>query len=190
MEEENQTESHPIPKEFYSFETGSPFNKCLECESDLMNGQPYLIEKAFKNHIEYQVKDTIFDYALCMNCAEQLKNEMSKESIQSLMRFFSERINFGEQVSRMHQSPLENIRSCMITGKTVDECPEYQIYAYCVSDTISDEMPPYMVSGEVMEEILPILSKKTKDDLDGFFNKHFAPDPSLMEPIGPKFVLI
>jgi len=190
MEEESQIESHPIPKEFYSFETGSPFTKCLECHCDLMNGQPYLIEKAFKNHIEYQVKDTVFDYALCMNCAEQLKDEMSKESMQALMRFFSERINFGDHISRMHLSPLTNIQSCMITGKDANDCPEYQIYAYCVNDTISNDMPPYMVSGEVMEEILPLLSKETKDDLNGFFNKHFSPDPSLMEPIGPKFVLI
>ena len=190
MEEDQSDKPHPIPEEFYSFETDAPFTSCLECESDLKNGQPYLIEKAFKNHIEYQVKDTVFDYALCMNCAEQLRDEMSKKSINTLIQFFSERINFGDHVSRMHQSPIENIKSCMITGQNVEECHEYQIYAYCVNDTISNDMPPYMVSGEVMEEILPLLSKETKDDLNGFFNKHFAPDPSLMEPVGPRFVLI
>jgi len=190
MEEANPLEPAPIPEIFHSFETGSPFTLCLECRSDLMTGQPYLIEKAFKNHIEFQVKDTVYDYALCMNCAEQIKNEMSKESVASIMQFFAERLNPAEHISRMHLSPLQNIETCMITGKKMDECPEYQIYAYCVNNTISAEMPPYMVSGEVMEDILPILSKKTKDDLDGFFNKHFAPDPSLMEPVGPKFVLI
>ncbi len=190
MDDNRTSELHPIPKEFYSFETGVPFSNCLECDSHLMNGQPYLIEKAYKNHIEYNVKDTVFDYALCMNCAERLKDEMSKESVKSLTRFFSERINFGDHVARLHQSPIENIQSCMITGKNLDDCHEYQIYAYCVNDTVSSDMPPYMVSGEVMEEILPLLSKQTKDDLNGFFNKHFAPDPSLMEPIGPKFVLI
>ena len=190
MGNDHNQEPHSIPNEFYSFETGRPFTTCLECGSDLMNGKSYLIEKAFKNHIEYQVKDTVFDYALCMNCAEQLRNEMSKASMSALVRFFSERISFGDHVSQMYQSPIENIEACMITGKTMDECPEYQIYAYCINDTISNEMPPYMVSGEVMEEILPLLSKETKDDLNGFFNKHFAPDPSLMEPIGPKFVLI
>jgi len=190
MGEVNPFEPKSIPEIFHSFETGTPFTQCLECRSDLINGQPYLIEKAFKNHIEYQVKDTVYDYALCMNCAEQIKNEMSKESVASIVRFFAERLNPAEHISRMHLSPLESIETCMITGKEMDDCTEYQIYAYCVNDTISPDMPPYMVSGEVMEDILPILSKKTKDDLDGFFNKHFAPDPTLMEPISPKFVLI
>ncbi len=187
MEEDHRER---IPKEFYSFETGAPFTNCLECGKDLMDGQPYLIEKAFKNHIEYDVKDTVFDYALCMTCAEGLRNQMSKESQEALMKFFSEKMDFHQHLSRSGRPSKENISTCMITGKPATKCPEFQIYAYCVYDRISNDMPPYMISGEVMDQILPILSKQTKDDLDGFFNKHFSPDPSLMEPIGPKFVLV
>lgn len=179
-----------IPKDFYSFETGAPFTECIECGKDLMDGQPYLIEKAFRNHAEYGVKDTIFDYALCMNCAESLKNEMSKESVDALMKFFGERMDYYHQLERASKPAMENISTCMISGKNVDDCAEYQIYAYCINNTLSDQLPPYMISGEVMDEILPLLSKKTTDDLNGFFNKHFSPDPSLMEPIGPKFVLV
>ena len=187
--EDNQ-EAYPIPKDFYSFETNAPFTRCIECHSDLMNGAPYLIEKAFKQNLEYKVRDTVFDYALCMNCADQLKNELSADSIQALTQYFGERIDFSQQLSKQFQSPEENISSCMVTGKPITECSEYQIYAYCVGDEISNQMPPYMISGEVMDEILPLLSKKTTDDLNGFFNKHFAPDPSLMEPIGPKLILV
>lgn len=179
-----------IPKDFYSFETGAPFTKCIECDGDLMNGEPYLIEKAFKHHVEYQVKDTIFDYALCMKCAEKLRNEMSKESLEAVTNYFASRMDIHMQLSRLGKTPEEAINSCMISGKSTEECTEYQIYAYCVYDRISNEMPPYMISGEIMDEILPLLSEKTKDDLNGFFKKHFAPDPSLMEPVGPKFVLV
>lgn len=38
----------PIPSAFYSFETGAPFTHCIECDKHLMDGQPYLIEKAIK----------------------------------------------------------------------------------------------------------------------------------------------
>lgn len=179
-----------IPKDFHSFETGLPFRNCIECEKDLMDGEPYLIEKAFKHHIEYGVKDTVFDYAICMSCAEDLKNEMSEESLAALMKFFSDRLDFQTQIQRANFSAEENINTCLISGKPSGECQEYQIYAYCINDKISGHMPPYMISGEIMEEIIPILSKKTTDDLNGFFNKHFSPDPSLMEPIGPRLVLV
>lgn len=179
-----------IPQDFFSYETGEPFRRCIECDKNLMDGQPYLIEKAFKNHVEYGVRDTVFDYALCIDCAENLKNEMSQESMAALMEYFRTRVDFAQHFIRNGKSAEENISACMITGKPQDECAEFQIYAYCVNDTISQEMPPYMVSGEVMEEIIPLLSKKTTDDLNGFFNKHFSPDPSLMEIIGPRLVLV
>ena len=181
---------HPIPDDFYSFETNAPFKRCIECDRDLLDGSPYLIEKAFKNHVEYGVKDTVFDYAICMNCAEDLKDQMSEESLSALMQFFSERVDFQQQIMRNDRTPQENISKCMVSGIPDNECSEYQIHAYCVNDQISSAIPPYMISGQVIEEILPLLSKKTTDDLNGFFNKHFSPDPSLMEPIGPRLILV
>ena len=183
-------EPEPIPKDFYSFETNAPFTTCIECKKNLLDGGIYLIEKAFRNHPEYGVQDTIFDYALCMDCADDLRNELSEESMAALMSFFKERIDFSKRMERLNMSAKENITTCMITGKHVDECEEYQIYAFCKGNNISNEMHPYMICGEVMDEIIPILSKKTTDDLNGFFNKHFSPDPSLMEPIGPKLIVV
>ena len=179
-----------IPKDFYSFETGEPFTECIECGKHLLDDQPYLIEKAYRNHVEYGVKETIFDYALCMNCANDLRNQMSKESMDTLMKFFQERLDMEKQFARTKLSAEANIGECMITGKLANECPEYQIYAYCINGNLSNEMPPYMMCGGVMEEILPLLSKKTTYFLNGFFDKNFSPDPSLMEPVGPKFVLV
>lgn len=187
---EKDPELEPIPADFYSFETNAPFTHCIECERELMNGRPYLIEKAFKNHPNYGVRDTVFDYAICMDCADDLRDQLSEESLQALMAFFHERIDFSQQFLRAGRTAQENISECMISGKEVTDCQEYQIYAYCIDDKISNHMPPYMISGEVMDEIIPILSKKTTDDLNGFFNKHFSPDPSLMEPIGPKLILV
>jgi hypothetical protein len=190
MSKEQYDHLEPIPKDFYAFETNTPFTLCIECHADLMNGQPYLIEKAFKNHLEYQVRDTVFDYALCMKCAEKLRDEMSKESLAAVTKFFAEHLDFQKQLSRLGQSAEETINACMISGKPVNECSEFQIYAYCIYDRISSEMPPYMICGEVMDQIIPLLSEKTTEGLNGFFNRHFSPDPSLMEPMGPKFVFV
>jgi len=179
-----------IPEEFYSFETKGPFTQCLECEKPLMDGQPYLIEKAFKNHVDYGVKETVFDYALCLNCVDNLRDQMSPESMAAITHFFTERIDPLKAGQKAELSPEENIGSCLLSGRNMNDCSEYQIYAYCINDKLSYEMPPYMISGQIMDEIIPLLSQKTTDDLNGFFNRHFAPDPSLMEPIGPKFVLV
>ena len=51
------------------------------------------------------------------------------------------------------------------------------------------ENPPYLISGEVMEDILPLLSGKTINEMNGFFNKHFSPDPSFFEP-SPQVLLV
>jgi hypothetical protein len=54
---------HPIPPEFYSFETKAPFVTCIECGHNFDDGRPYIIEKAIRQYPEYQVKDVIFDCA-------------------------------------------------------------------------------------------------------------------------------
>ena len=36
---------------------------------------------------------------------------------------------------------------------------EYQIYAHCNGEKLNMENPPYMISGEVMDELLPLLVK-------------------------------
>ena len=77
----------------------------------------------------------------------------------------------------------------MIKKMKVDDCREYQIYAHCKGQRLNMDNPPYMLSGEVMEELLPLLSNETIDEMNGFMNKHFAPDPSLMEPTPPRLIL-
>ena len=87
------------------------------------------------------------------------------------------------------QSAEENLSRCMIKRKRVQDCSEYQVFAHCIGSKINNANPPYMISGEVMEELIPILSDATIDEMNGFFNKHFSPDPSFFEPT-PKLILV
>ncbi|MEP5070845.1 MAG: hypothetical protein ABJQ96_09265, partial [Crocinitomicaceae bacterium] len=61
---------------------------------------------------------------------------------------------------------------------------------HCNGNKLNMENPPYMISGEVMDELLPLLSDKTVDEMNGFMNKHFSPDPSIMEPVSPRILLV
>lgn len=180
-----------IPKEFYSFETNAPFERCIECEKYLLdNDTEYIIEKAVKNYAGYSAKDVVFDYAICMDCADVMRKEISKESWESMMNYFQENMDVMTRLEMQERTAEENLKKCMIKKTEIDNCREYQIYAHCKGGKLNMENPPYMISGEVMEELLPLLSNKTIDDMNGFMNKHFSPDPSLMEPTPPTLILI
>ncbi|MEQ9402307.1 MAG: hypothetical protein RIM99_01870 [Cyclobacteriaceae bacterium] len=181
---------YDIPEEFYSFETRAPFEHCIECNKYLLEGDTeYLIEKAIKKYENFEARDTVFDYAICMDCAEGLRKEISQDSWQKIMGYFQENINVEKRIEMMNADPEQNLRSCMIKGTDAGNCTDYQIYAHCRGTKLNMENPPYLISGEVMEELLPLLSDKTTNEMNGFFNKHFSPDPSFFEPT-PKLILV
>lgn len=181
---------HQIPSDFYSFETNAPFEHCIECNRYLLeDGTEYLIEKAVKNYDGYKAKDVVFDYAICMNCADLMRNEISKESWKNMMKYFQDNMDFSERIAMAKRDPAENLKKCMIKKTSKDDCSEYQVFAHCNGKNLTMQNPPYMISGEVIEELLPLLSEKTIDEMNGFFNKHFAPDPSFFEPT-PKLILV
>jgi len=181
---------HYIPSEFYSFETNSPFDKCIECEKYLLDeGTEYLIEKAVKNYEGYEAKDVVFDYAICMDCADKMRKEISKESWEKMMQYFQDNMDLENRIEMSTQDPKENLNQCMIKKTSMDQCKEYQVFAHCNGTKLNMQNPPYMISGEVMDELLTLLSEQTIDEMNGFFKKHFSPDPSFFEPT-PKLVLV
>ena len=181
---------HEIPTSFYSFETKQPFDRCIECNKYLLEeGTEYLVEKAIKNYDGYDAQDVIFDYAICLDCAEKMRKQISKESWQSMMNYFQQNMNITDRLELSQSHPDENIKKCMIKKTTVEDCREYQIFAHCNGRHLNMQNPPYMISGAVMEELMPLLPDKTVDEMNGFFNKHFSPDPSFFEP-SPKLILV
>ena len=71
--ENQEFEAIPVPEEFHCSKTGSPFEKCLICESKLVDDLPYLIEKSYRKN------EILFEYAMCYKCIEQFKSELSKD---------------------------------------------------------------------------------------------------------------
>ncbi|MDW3196967.1 MAG: hypothetical protein R8G66_31610 [Cytophagales bacterium] len=180
-----------IPPLFYSFESDDLFKKCIECERPLDDDCDYVIEKAFRNYPGYKAKDVIFDYALCMNCALEIRESFSKKSLEAMDQYFAQhtqsRIVLVDEEGNFNVD--ECLSSCLVKGTKVTDLTEYQIYAHCRGKQLSSQIPPYMVSNEAVDDMLPLLSNETQDILNGFFNKHFSPDPSIMNPV-PKIVLV
>lgn len=179
-----------IPEEFFSFETNAPFERCIECDKYLLDGETeYIVEKAIRNYEGYKAMDVVFDFAICIDCMHTRSKEISPESAKNISSYFEENLDIERKLALADGKLTNGLEKCMIKGTDANACQEYQICGYFKGNKMSLDTPPYLISGEVMEELLPLLSEKTIDEMNGFFNKHFSPDPSFFEPT-PKLILV
>ncbi len=184
-----------IPKEFHCFSSGQPFDRCIECDRHLMDEDvDYFIEKAMKKYDGYSAQDVIFEYAICAECAELVRKEISQESLSKIEQFFSENIDMASRSELMNTSrdnPSEWINRCMVSNRSFDELNEFQIFAHCRGNKLNLDLMPYMISGEVLEQIQHLLSHQTRNELNDFMNRNLGPSPELAEVLpGSRVVII
>ena len=185
-ERENKENLNLIPTDFYSFSTGRPFERCIECDKYLLDDELYMIEKAIKQYPGYSAQDVIFEYAICLDCADRMKNDLSKESMINIQNWFTENID----PSRFWNGVGSD--ECLVSGDKKSELQEYQIYAYCKGRSLSNFQPPFMIGGPVLDKLADLMSDETTDELNRFMDKHFGPPPEWLEdvPGGRKLIFI
>lgn len=186
-----------IPKEFMSFEDGQPFTNCKVCNRDLTEkNSHYVIEKAIRKYTGYNAWDVVFEYAICIECAEGFRKEMSAESVSKIEQYFIENANFSLQAQRLSKIEgdpnIEDFTNqCLIKGLDKNQIEEYQIYGECRGNRFIYGNMPYMICGEAMDDIAQLLSNQTLDELDGFAGKYLGPSPELEGLFkGRKLILI
>ena len=178
--------SRDISPDFLKSDTQTPFDSCLVCSKDVISsGEDYFIERIMRRVPDFGVTETLFEYAMCMDCASNMKGEMSKESMQSIEAFFKERIMSLDPFDRLI-NPLEK---CLLTGKRIDESLEFSFHAHCRGAEMMESIFPYAVSDDAMDQISELLSKETLDELDEFKGKYFNGPPEIAELINPKRLL-
>ena len=165
----------PIPEIFWSFETGKPIARCKLCEGDLLeSGTNYLIEKAFKRG------ETIFEHALCLPCYTECHQLMSVDSLLKIRAYFAERVDLDErQKNCIEQYGTKHepwISHCMVTGFPIREVDEYQLYGFCIDQDLVFSGAPYVLCGDVIEEILELLSAETLGVMGDLSQKLFGID--------------
>ena len=177
--------SLPLPKLLHSHETGAPLEHCIECSRSILDSDTdYLIEKAFRSYQGFGVSDTIFEYALCMECCNGLFSQVSTESARRLDDYFKANMNYAERMGWLREMPPDFgkwLSCCAIKGTPVTELAEYQIVAHCHGDQLILSVFPYLIGGEAMDELCELLSNKTIDLLDDFSGRHFAPPPEFTD---------
>lgn len=163
--------------------TESPFTNCCVCEVNFHDSEiKYLVEKSFKR-VSENVQYSIYEYAICWNCAQSFQEKISHESNQAIQNYFLEQLNnrpprfFSED-----QDPIEVCLSqCMIKGTNTSELTEYTMCGVFRNGQFSLEAMPYVLSAEVLEELAEQLSASTKDEMDDFRETYLGGPPELEE---------
>ena len=177
-----------IPDAFYSDSNETLFDRCIGCDTYLLAaGKPYVIEKAYRNYSEYEIRDTVFEYALCMNCLGDLHDQMSAESKQRIMAYFDKHVDMHQRMTLSNDDEEMDINrwlsSCMVKGSPVRELSEYQIFGLFEGESMIVGPFPYAIGGDAIDEIGVLLSNKTLGEIDGFMDDHFGLPPELRKLI-------
>lgn len=185
-----------IPKEFHSTLTGSPIDHCIDCDCFLLkDGVEYVVEKAVRYYSEYDLENTIFEYAICMDCAGKMMAAMSEDSMKKIGAYFAEHVDLGLRQfkhSKLEEAPEmeELIGTCILKGTPRAENAEYQICAHCVGDKMLLDHMPYMIGMEAMEEVQALLSPETKKEMDGFVGQNFGLPPEWKKALEDRPVVL
>lgn len=170
-----------IPQEFHADSDRAPFEKCVFCSTDLLNGgTSYMIEKSFKKNPNNNTKHTVFEYAICMACNIKKMQAMSEESIQNIKAYMDEHFVMNSLGSKK-SSKEDYFSKCIVTGKPIEELDEYNIVGQFVGDKMIAGQFPILISPSIGEEIQELLSQQTKDEFDDFMNTITDVPPELKE---------
>ncbi len=178
----------PLPVVFHSFTEEGPFTKCTICNELLLeDGNPYLIHKAFHRG------EVIFEYAMCLLCRSKMQEELSAESLERINSYMDQYHieKRGESLMKDHGTDVGPwISHCLISGKPIEGEDEYHYYAFCDGSDLVFNGLPMALAGGVDEELNELLSKQTRDRLDGFVDEQFGLPPELRKPIKGGPILI
>jgi len=179
MNEEPRLSAEVIPEIFHSYSTKTFFDRCIECDTYLLDKEiPYFIEKAIKKYPGMRGYDVIVEYAICINCADKIRQRMSTKSMMKLTEYMHRNVDPARRtalISAEPDNPLAWTDECLIKGLKKDELMEYQLYAQCLYDRLLLPDMPYMISHVAIGEMADLLSAQTLGEMDDFIGKHFGP---------------
>lgn len=177
-----------IPFFFYQYDTKTPFVQCSMCETPLATSESYIIEKVFKQNKHLNVSEIVYEYAICMHCANDAGAEISHESRLAINRVIEDhRDQLTMKLDYLHSTEKYNLESwlerCSLTGKEIRRCNEYAVSCIIENGNMVFEQGPMVVSDEFMEKLQNVLSVETKQAFDKIRDKVFDGSPSLEDLI-------
>jgi hypothetical protein len=187
--------SIPLPAELYSSDSGKPISHCIMCEKFLLDSNTqYVIEKAYRQVPAMNVKEVIFEYAMCMECSMKMNDSLSVESRQRIQQYFQEHTNLDKRWFTLLRDESHRIdkwiSTCVIKNTPVSDSSEFQIVAQCQGEKMLFTHLPFAISSEAIEEMSSLLSPKSRGEIDDFIGKYFTGPPEVSEILKRKLVFI
>ncbi len=167
----NEVKIEGIPKLFHQDAEGSEFKNCTFCSKALVEDTPYMIEKFIKANVEKQVKSTLFEYAICIDCSIKKMKAMSEESVANIQRYMKE--NVMSEVDANASANLnyeQKMEKCPVTGVNRAELEEYSIVGQFVGNKMVVNEFPFVINSTVGESMQDLLSVETKKEFDDFMD--------------------
>lgn len=172
-----------IPQLFHSHDSKSLFTHCLCCDVSIIETRnEYVIEKAYTCYSDYNVTDTVFEYAMCLDCLLQLQQQMSKTSMQRVEAYFEQSVDLKARMNEpqlKEEDVYDRLSSCLVKGTPISDLNEYQVIGLFREDRMLLGPFPYLLGGKAIDEISELLSNETLDEIDGFMDTHFGLPPEL-----------
>lgn len=184
-----------IPDTFYSQASQKMFSHCIECNKYLLeDGVQYLIEKAIKRYPKFESDDTVFEYAICMDCHDEMRKSFSEISLKRIEQYFNNNVDWVERrMKLLHQKEphLQDwLSNCLVKNTAAEELTEYQIACHCNGKDMLFSFLPYLISGAAMDEIADLLSNKTLDAINGFRDRFIKYPPELQDLLTGRPVML
>lgn len=184
-----ETPGDGIPPLLHSTQTGTPFQHCIECETELLGSwTPYAIEKIFRQG------EVIFEYAICAACIGSIAREYSAESIENIREYLAgTSFDEGAEIDRLLRAfgqvtedglaatadPVEHSPpdACQRCGNRDSEFVEERTIAVLmVGDRVATDVSA--LCGACTEGIDAVLSQKTRDVQGDFIVRNFPGVPA------------
>lgn len=170
-----------IPKDFYSDLDNKPLKECKVCQCSITEGkEPYIIEKAYRKTAEGEDL-TLFELAMCMDCAQKQASKMSDES-----RAFIQNTMMNESImqkrAQLFASNWEDNwnKKCLHSSKAIKENEEYHIVGHFLGEEILPGQPPFVMGQELINYLQENISTETKEEWDNFGRTYLGPtDPAI-----------
>jgi len=181
-----------IPSLFHSDLTQEPFRNCIHCNKDLLQpGTLYMIEKAFVQTQPHRTRSTLMEYAMCIDCWQEIKKTLSIESLERINAFFAKHVDMEKRLASLADKTDFNdwLTECIVSGKPADGMKEFQVACQCDGQHMVLHHLPYMLSGVVADELMELLSAQTLGEMDDFKRKLTSPSPDFEELFNRKKVL-
>lgn len=174
----------PLPSTFYAEDTEAPFETCLACDRALLEGSTeYVIEKGYRSFEEYDVQETVFGYALCLDCHASLSKSFSASSKRRCQSYLSSHVDLPQRTASLLAAesidPTQWTQRCIVHDTPKSELQEYQLLAHCHGEDLLLTHLPLMIGGPAVEELVQRLSNETLDELGGFRDEYFGLPPKL-----------